>query len=88
VSLSNCVPARKSGVREPEVREKRRFFSELHSLRKPHYSARWADAMFKERFGHWPNGYDRSVAMEPSLATRNWVRSRQIAFAKGRRAHG
>ena len=27
-------------------------------------------------------------AMEASIATRNWVRSRQIAFAKGRRAHG
>jgi DNA repair protein RadD len=80
--------ARRSGQREPEVWEKRRFFSELLSLRKPHYSARWPDAMFKEKFKHWPNGYDRSVAMEASIATRNWVRSRQIAFAKGRRAHG
>jgi DNA repair protein RadD len=82
------LDSRRSGVREPEVWEKRRFFSELHSLRKPHYSARWADVMFKERFGHWPNGYDRSVAMEPSLATRNWVRSRQIAYAKRRAACG
>jgi DNA repair protein RadD len=80
--------SRRSGARESEVWEKRRFFSELQSLRKPHYSDRWSDAMFKQRFGHWPNGYDRSVAMEPSLATRNWVRSRQIAYAKGRAAHG
>jgi hypothetical protein len=25
---------------------------------------------------------------EPSLATHNWLKSRAIAFAKGRRAHG
>jgi DNA repair protein RadD len=75
---------RRCGKREPAVWEKRRFFSELLSLRKPHHSARWPDAMFRQKFGHWPNGYDR-VAMEPSLETRNWVRSRQIAFAKARR---
>ena len=56
------------------------------SLGKPQYSPHWPDAMFKERFGHWPNGYDRSVAMEPSIATRNWVRSREIAYAKRRAA--
>ena len=80
--------SRKSGQREPEVGEKRRFFSELLSLRKPHYSARWADAMFRERFGQWPNGYgyDRSVATEPSIQTRKWVKSRQIAYAKRRAA--
>lgn len=80
--------ARRGGAREPEVWEKRRFFSELLSLRKPHHKPHWADAMFKQKFGHWPNGYER-IAMEPSLATRNWVKSRQIAFAKsGGRAHG
>ena len=80
--------SRGSGRREPEVWEKRRFFSELLSLRKPHHKPHWADAMFKQKFGHWPNGYER-IAMEPSLATRNWVKSRQIAFAKsGERAHG
>jgi DNA repair protein RadD len=76
--------SRKSGAREPEVWEKRRFFGELLSLRKPQYSARWPDAMFKERFGHWPNGYDRSVAIEASIATCGWVKSRQIAYAKRR----
>ena len=40
---------------------------------------------FKQKFGHWPNGYDR-VAMEPSVSTRNWVRSRQIALRR-RGAH-
>jgi hypothetical protein len=39
--------------------------------------------MVRQKFGHWPNGYDR-VAIEPSIDTRNWVRSRQIAYAKAR----
>ncbi len=76
--------SRRSGKREPEVWQKRRFFSELLSLRKPHHKPHWADAMFKQKFGHWPNGYER-IPMEPTLATRNWVKSRQIAFAKSRR---
>ena len=80
--------ARRGGKREPEVWEKRRFFSELLSLRKPHHKQNWPDAMFRQKFGHWPNGYER-IPMEPSLATRNWVKSRQIAHAKSKgRAHG
>ena len=47
------------------------------------YAPGWAAHQFKEKFAHWPNGYDR-VAMEPSVTVRNWVRSRQIAFAKAR----
>ena len=80
--------SRRGGAREPEVWQKRRFFSELLSLHKPHHRPRWPDAMFRQKYGHWPNGYDR-VAMEPSIETRNWVRSRQIAYAKsgGRAAH-
>jgi DNA repair protein RadD len=78
----------RTGRRETELWQKRRFFSELLSLRRPHHSPRWPDAMFREKFGHWPNGYDR-VAMEPSIETRNWVRSRQIAYSKARGpAHG
>ena len=78
------IGSRRSGKREPEVWEKRRFFSELLSLQKPHHKLHWADAMFRQKFGHWPNGYER-IPMEPSLATANWVRSRQIAYAKSRR---
>ncbi len=44
--------------------------------------------MFKQKFGHWLNSYEH-IPMEPSLATRNWVKSRQIAYAKSEvRAHG
>jgi DNA repair protein RadD len=80
--------ARQSGRREVLEWGRRRFYSELLGLAEEReYSQGWAAHQFKQKFSHWPNGYDR-VAMEPSVSTRNWVKSRQIAFAKARRAHG
>jgi superfamily II DNA or RNA helicase len=78
--------SRRSGKREPEAWEKKRFYSELLG-----YAARrgfkrgWAFHKFQERFRHQPSGYSH-VGMEPSIATLNWLKSRQIAFAKARRA--
>jgi DNA repair protein RadD len=79
--------SRQSGKRETPEWERRRFYSELLGMAEERsYSSGWAAHKFREKFAHWPNGYDR-VAMEPSVAVRNWVRSRQIAYVKGR-AHG
>ena len=78
--------ARRSGQRDFPEWERRRFFAELLGLAEGRgYAPGWASHQFRKKFGHWPNGYDR-VAMEPSVSTRNWVRSRQIAYAKARRA--
>lgn len=75
---------RQSGKRETPEWERRRFFAQLLGMAEERgYAAGWAAHQFKEKFAHWPNGYDR-VAMEPSVTVRNWVRSRQIAFAKAR----
>jgi DNA repair protein RadD len=80
--------ARKSGKIELKEWERRRFFAELLGLAEERrYAPGWASHKFKERFKHWPDGFDR-VAISPSVSTRNWVRSRQIAFAKARRAYG
>ena len=78
--------SRRSGKLEPEVWAKKRFYSELLG-----YAARrgfkrgWAFHKFQERFRHQPSGYSQ-FGMEPSIATLNWLKSRQIAFAKTRRA--
>ena len=78
--------ARQSGRREFPDWERRRFFAELLGLAEERrYAAGWAAHKFRERFGHWPNGFDR-LTLSPSIATRNWVKSRQIALAKSRRA--
>ncbi len=45
---------------------------------------------FVEKFGRKP-AYgltDQTDPIPPDVQTRNWIRSRQIAFAKGRHAHG
>nr|WP_245434866.1 DEAD/DEAH box helicase [Methylocystis rosea] len=75
----------------PTASEKREFFGELRFIAAERgYSDGWASHKFREKFGHWPNdAWTRSAGpTAPSLKTRNWIRSRAIAFAKGRRANG
>jgi DNA repair protein RadD len=54
------------------------------------YAPGWASHKFRERFGYWPNhpSIRTAAPREPSLKTKNWLRSRQIAWAKGKRAYG
>jgi DNA repair protein RadD len=78
--------ARQSGQREFPEWERRRFYAELLGLAEERrYAPGLASHQFKKKFKQWPDGFDR-VAMSPSVATRNWVKSRQIAFAKRRKA--
>ena len=77
--------ARQSGKSAPADWEKKVFFSELMALKKPQYKSGWASAQFREKFGHWPPREWASLpTLSPSLNTRNWLKSRQIAFAKRR----
>jgi DNA repair protein RadD len=48
------------------------------------YKPGWAGWKFKEKFGVWPRGLDDSP-MEPSPTLLRWLRSRQIAYAKGKK---
>ena len=80
------LSSRHSGQREFPEWERRRFFSELLGYAEGKgYASGWAAHQYKQKFKHWPDGFER-VAMSPSVSTRNWVKSRQIAFAKPRRA--
>jgi DNA repair protein RadD len=79
----------RTGSRGAEIGEKARFHGELLWLsRERGYSQGWAAHKYRERFGVWPNDprIRSAPASEPSLQTRNWLKSRQIAFAKRRRA--
>jgi DNA repair protein RadD len=49
------------------------------------YKSGWIAHKYKEKFGHWPSGLDHLAPMPPSPATLGWIKSRQIAFAQGRR---
>jgi superfamily II DNA or RNA helicase len=72
--------------------EKFTFYREVRGIlaekrgRKPTIKDGWAEYKFKEKFGDWPPFDWRSARpLPPSPATRAWVRSRDIAFAKARR---
>lgn len=76
--------SRESGKRSAAEWEKKRFYAELRGYaERKGFKPGWAFHKFIEKFNHQPAGYG-SVAMEPSVATLNWIRSRQIAFAKAR----
>ena len=83
-----------SGARStwsPTIAEKVTFFGELrHIASERAYRSGWAAHKYRERFGAWPNDPRIRFAepVQPSLKTKQWIRSRQIAFAKGRRANG
>jgi DNA repair protein RadD len=79
--------ARKSGAREVTHGGKAQFYSEMRWIASERgYSSGWAAHKFKEKFGVWPNAFNWVEPEQPSLATRNWVRSRAIAYAKRRSA--
>jgi superfamily II DNA or RNA helicase len=63
----------------------RRFYAELVCIaRERGYKRGWAAWKFKEKYGHWPNGFDHLAPLPPSDGTLRWVKSRQIAYAKSR----
>jgi DNA repair protein RadD len=66
------------------------FLGELKWIaRERGYAQGWIKHKFRERFGRWPFPCElaRAEPGEPGLSTKNWIRSRQIAYAKAR-AHG
>ena len=48
------------------------------------YKAGWVAHKFKEKFGTWPPYGTRPAPIEPSAEVLSWVRSRVIAYAKGK----
>jgi DNA repair protein RadD len=47
------------------------------------YKPGWAAMQYRNAFGSWPDGLAKTPAM-PTNAQYQWIKSRQIAFAKGR----
>ena len=69
--------------------EQEDFYGELRWIATVRgYAPGWASHKFRERFGVWPNDWQVRLAAprEPSLKTKNWLKSRAIAYAKGRAA--
>jgi DNA repair protein RadD len=67
--------------------DKRDFLGELHAIQRERgYKPGWSYHTFIARFGHPPLDPVLPPPRDPSSATRGWVKHRQIAYAKARRA--
>lgn len=58
----------------------------LYYARDRGYKPGWAAHKFKEKFGSWPPRHSTPEPIEPTAEVRAWIRSRQIAYAKGMEA--
>ena len=85
--------ARRSGAKGPSPVEKEDFYRELKWIQRNNgHMSGWCWHKYQERFkGERPPKWFETLApREPSISTKNWIFSRQIAFSKarGRVAHG
>jgi superfamily II DNA or RNA helicase len=73
----------KSTGRKATSAEKAKFFAEVkwYALQRG-YSKGWAAHLFKERYKVWPNHYNDVLPCFASPDTVNYIKSRQIAYAK------
>lgn len=78
--------AAKEPAAKVTMQDKGRFHAELLWLaRERGYARGWAAHKYKEKFGVWPVGEAKHVLARPtSDEVRNFVRSREIAFAKSK----
>lgn len=74
-------------VTKPKPLEKSHFYAQLLGYCKEHGKGdNYALAMFKQKFGEWPYGKKSIQPVEPGPEVLGYIKSRQIAWAKGRRA--
>jgi DNA repair protein RadD len=65
--------------------QKREWYSQLlHICQDKGYQPGWAANKYREKFGSWPNGLDRTP-MPPSLEVSKWVTASRIRWAKSQR---
>ncbi len=68
-----------------QKREQRRVYAELCGYaRERGYKSGWAAHQYKQRFGDWPRGMEGVQPCSPSAQTRNWIKSRIIAWVKAK----
>jgi superfamily II DNA or RNA helicase len=72
---------------DAEVQDQLQFYLELRGYGEEHeYKRNWAACQFRARYGAWPPwDWNTEPALEPSLATRRWIKSRHIAWWRSRR---
>lgn len=65
--------------------DKFEFYCELLGhARAKRYSPGWAANQYKVKFGVWPNAHKDAIPKPPTAITKNWIKSRNIAWAKSK----
>ncbi len=90
--LSLVTRKRKSAKVEPSAEDRMRFYQELLGYARERrtdtglsrHKDGWAAYSYQEKHGRMPPYEWQRNPLPPSDATRSWIRSRQIAYAKGR----
>jgi superfamily II DNA or RNA helicase len=79
----------RSTVKPVSEQELITFYLELRGVREERgWSAKFPSASFREKHGRWPDrAWDQYPSLDPSPATRSWVKSRLIAYAKSRNSN-
>lgn len=68
----------------PTKEDKQSFYSQLIAIRmEKSYKDGWEANQYRNKFGVWPKGLSK-IPREPSKEVRNYVKSRQIAYAKSK----
>jgi superfamily II DNA or RNA helicase len=84
-----CLPGQLAEIKPSEHDEKMmRFYRELkwHAFVKG-YKQGWIGFQFQKKFGRWPpSSFSALEAVQPSLATRTWLREQAYLFAMSRSA--
>jgi superfamily II DNA or RNA helicase len=85
-SLVSEIPGELQELGQTVRRDDRQsFYSQLIYIANDRgYAKGWAAHKYKEKFGVWPRGLEE-VTKVPEFTTMNWIRSRQIAWAKSKR---
>jgi DNA repair protein RadD len=67
------------------AKDKVTFYQQLKGYSESrNYKRGWVAHKFRERHGHWPNGLEHLPPIDPSPAVLRWIKSRAIAWSKGR----
>jgi DNA repair protein RadD len=85
LSAIQSVPGEMEELGAGNRDDRQKFYSQLLYISNDRgYNRGWAAHKYKERFGVWPRGLEEKTLV-PDLKIMNWIRSRQIAWAKSQR---
>jgi hypothetical protein len=85
LSAIQSVPGEMEELGAGNRDDRQAFYSQLLYISNDRgYNRGWAAHKYKERFGVWPRGLEEKTLI-PDLKIMNWIRSRQIAWAKSQR---